>query len=117
MGIKRRGAVLPQPARTFYWCFLALFVATFTLGVVTRITWVAIGFSGAGLFLFLCGLYVFRDVNGTASTWSRTYKESRGIKPEGFTFVDLPTVKGMGFMYMVGGIFFVVLGIGFSLSS
>jgi len=93
-----------------------MFLVTFVLGAATRMNWVAIGFSGAGLFLFLFGLYVFRDINDTASTWSRIYKESRGIKPGSFTFADVPTIRGMGFMYMIGGLFFVAGGIGFASS-
>ncbi|MDQ0865296.1 hypothetical protein [Arthrobacter globiformis] len=115
-GIKRLLSELPQPARTFYWCFYAMFLVTFVLGAATRMNWVAIGFSGAGLSLFLFGLYVFRDINDTASTWSRIYKESRGIKPESFTFADVPTIRAMGFMHMIAGLFFVVGGIGFASS-
>lgn len=107
---------LPQPARTFNWCFITMFLVTFVLGVITRLNWVAVGFSAAGLFLFLFGLYVFRDINGTATTWSRIYKESRGINSEGFTFADVPTIRGMGFMYMIVGLFLVVGGIGFASS-
>jgi hypothetical protein len=114
--IKRLFTELPQPARAFYWCFISLFLGTFLLGVITRVSWVAIGLSVAGLFLFLFGLHVFRDINGSATTWSRIYRESRGIRPEGFTFADVPTIKGMGFMYMLAGVFFAVGGIGFSLS-
>ncbi|WP_442545214.1 hypothetical protein ACSBOX_05930 [Arthrobacter sp. KN11-1C] len=111
--IKRLFTELPQPARTFYWFSIALFLATFLLGVVTRVNWVFLGISGSGVFLFLFGWHVFRDINGTASIWSRIYRESRGIRPEGFTFADVPTIRGMGFMYMLMGIFFVVGGFGF----
>jgi hypothetical protein len=62
------------------------------------------------VFLFLFGLHVFRDINGTASMWSRIYKESRGIRPEGFTFTDVPTIKAMGFMYMLMGAFLLRAG-------
>lgn len=115
-GFKRLLTELPQPARTFYWCFYAMFLATFALGVATRMNWVAIGVSGAGIFLFLFGLYVFRDINDTATTWSRIYKESRGIKPENFTFADVPTIKAMRFLHMIGGLSFVAGGIGFASS-
>lgn len=94
-----------------------MFLATFVLAATTRMNGVvAIGVSGAGIFLFLFGLYVFRDINDTASTWSRIYKESRGIKREGFTLADVSTIKAMGFMHMIGGLFFVVGGIGFASS-
>lgn len=73
-------------------------------------SWVVLGISGSGVFLFLFGLHVFRDVDGTASMWSKIYKESRGIRPEGFTFADVPTIKGMGFIYMLMGAFLVVGG-------
>jgi formate-dependent nitrite reductase membrane component NrfD len=115
-GFKRLLTELPQPARTFYWCFYTTFLASFVLGAATRMNWGAIGVSGAGVFLFLFGLYVFRDINDTASTWSRIYKESRGIKPESFTFADVPTIRAMGFMHMIGGVFFIIGGIGFAAS-
>jgi hypothetical protein len=115
-GFKRLLTELPQPARTFYWCSYAMSLVTFVLVAATRMHWVAIGFSGAGIFLFLFGLYVFRDINDTASTWSRIYKASRGIKPESFTFADVPTIRAVGFMHMFAGLFFVVAGMGFASS-
>lgn len=93
-----------------------MFLVTFVLLAATRMNWLAIGMSGAGLCLFLFGLYVFRDINDTASTWTRIYKESRGIKPESFTFADVSTIRAMGFMHMIGGLFFVVGGIVFASS-
>jgi len=84
--------------------------------VITRVNWFALGLSVSGVFVFLFGLHVFRDLNGTASTWSKIYKESRGISPDGLTFADVPTIKGMGFMYMIMGVFFVAMGIGLSVS-
>jgi hypothetical protein len=89
-----------------------VFLATFVLVAATRTNWVAaIGVSGAGILIFLFGLHVFRDINDTATTWSRIYKESRGIRPESSTFADVPTIRAMGFMHMIVGIFFVVGGI------
>lgn len=35
-GIKRLLTELPQPARTFYWCSYAMFLATFVIGAATR---------------------------------------------------------------------------------
>jgi hypothetical protein len=61
----------------------------------------------AGVSLGLFGLCVFRDFNGAATTWNRLYKESRGIAPESFTFADVPTLKGMGFLYMLMGVFWI----------
>ena len=46
--IKRLFTELPQPASTFYWCFIALFVATFLLGVVTRVNWAVLGNQRSG---------------------------------------------------------------------
>jgi hypothetical protein len=92
------------------------FLGGLLLGVVRQMRWVGLGISGAGVFLFLFGLHVFRDINGTASMWSRIYKESRGIRPEGFTFADVPTIKAMGFMYMLMGAFFAAGGFGISFS-
>lgn len=88
-----------------------MFLATFVLLATTRMNWMGIGISGTGILLFLFGLYVYRDINDTATTWSRIYKESRGIKPESFTFADVPTIRAMGFMHMIAGVFFVVGGI------
>ncbi|WAJ34440.1 hypothetical protein OUO20_05770 [Arthrobacter sp. FX8] len=106
--IKRLFTELPQPARTFSWCFVGFFFGTFLLLAVTRVNWFFLGMIGAGVSLFLFGLHVFRDINNTASVWSTIYKESRGIRPSGFTFADVPTIRGMGFMYMVAGLFFIV---------
>lgn len=115
-GIRRLLTELPQPARTFHWCFVTMLLLTVALGALTRMNWIALGFSGAGLFMALFGLYVFRDINDTATSWSRIYKESRGIRPESFTFADVPTIRGMGFMFMVGGFFFVAAGFGMAFS-
>src|SRR5687768_6752665 len=57
-----------------------------------------------GLSIFLFSLCVFRDVNGVASDWSRMYKESKGIPPDGFTVADVPTIKFLGFIYMFMGV-------------
>jgi hypothetical protein len=46
------------------------------------------------------GAQVFKDINGAANSWSRIYKESRGIAADQFTFADVPTLKGMGAFYM-----------------
>ena len=106
--IKRLFRELPQPARTFSWCFIGFFLGTFLLLALTRVNWFFLGMIGAGVFLFLFGLHVFNDINNTASIWSNIYKESRGIRPSGFTFADVPTIKGIGFVYMVAGLFFIV---------
>ncbi|MFI2564968.1 hypothetical protein [Paenarthrobacter sp. NPDC018779] len=109
---KRLLTELPQPARTFQRCFFGFFLGTFLLLVITNQKWFALGISAAGFFLVLFGLQVFRDSNETASTWSKIYKESREISPESFTFADVPTIKGMGFMYMLMGVFFAAVGVG-----
>jgi hypothetical protein len=100
---------LPQPARLFMWCFIAAFLSAFILAAATRAYWVVrVGMAGAGSSIFLFGLCIFRDVNGAASTATRIYKESRGIAPEGFTLADVPTIKGMGFFYILIGVLWVV---------
>ncbi len=66
-------------------------------------------FVAAALSIFLFGLCIFRDINGAATAWSRMYKESKGIPPEGFTIADVPTIRFMGFMYMVMGVLGIVL--------
>jgi hypothetical protein len=70
-----------------------------------------IGMGAAGIFLGLFGWCVLRDVNGTTSAWSRFYKESKGIAPDGFTLADVPTLKGMGFLYMLMGASFVIVAV------
>jgi hypothetical protein len=67
-----------------------------------------VGAGVAGLAIFLFGFYIFRDINGTASILSRVYKESRGIAAEQFTFADVPTLRGLGFFYMILGLGFAV---------
>ncbi|GAB2707578.1 hypothetical protein GCM10027038_01100 [Arthrobacter bambusae] len=63
------------------------------------------------MFLLLFGFCVFRDINNAATSWSRMYKESRGISPEHFIFADVSTLKGMGFIYMLMGVFWLGLAI------
>lgn len=111
--VKRLFTELPQPARTFQRCFIGFFLGTFLLLVITRVNWFALRMSAAGIFLFLFGLHIFRDLKGTASTWSEIHKERRGISPDVFTFADVPTIKGVGFIYMIMGLFFAVGASGF----
>jgi hypothetical protein len=102
---KRLATEMPQPARAFSWLFPSLFVLSPLVYLLSRQVWptrVALG--AAGLFLVLFGFYVFRDLKGTASSWSRMYKESRELSPEQFTFADVPTLKAMGFVYMLMGL-------------
>ena len=82
-----------------------MFAGTFLVGAATRLDWVMfLGMGAAGIFLGLFGWCVFRDVNGTTSAWSRFYRESKGISPQGFTLADAPTLKGLGFWYMFLGV-------------
>ncbi|WP_427129107.1 hypothetical protein [Pseudarthrobacter sp. S9] len=84
---------------------LASFVLCFLVGALKGPEWLLLLIvSVIGLSIFLFGLCIFRDVNGAATGWSRMYKESKGIPPEGFTFADVPTIKFMGFMYMCMGV-------------
>ena len=113
---------LPEPARTYErWCvagfagtFLIGVAGTFLIGVTVHLEWVMfLGTGVAGFFLVLFGWCVFRDVNGAASAWSRFYRESKGISPQGFTLADVPTLKAIGFWFMlVGGGFLSVAVIG-----
>jgi hypothetical protein len=103
---------MPEPARTFERWGFSLFAATFLIGAITRLGWVMfVGTGAAGVFLALFGWCVFRDSNGAASAWSRFYRESKGIAPDGFTLADVPTLKGMGFCYMLMGATFVIVAI------
>lgn len=100
---------LPEPARTFERWFAGLFAVTFLIGLATRLEWVMfLGSGAAGAFLVLFGWCVFRDVNGAARAWSTFYRESKGIAPEGFTLADVPTLKAMGFWYMLVGAGFLL---------
>ena len=104
--IKRLLMEGPQPARRYEWLLWVSFLAGLALGIATRIFWIAaVGAGLAGVFAFLFGRCVFRDINGAATFWSKAYKESRGIAPEHFTFFDVPTAKAMGFSYMLMGVF------------
>jgi hypothetical protein len=86
-----------------------LCAVTVLTGVTTRLDWVmVVGIGVAGVFLVLFGWCVFRDVNGAASAWAMFYRESKGIAPEGFTLADVPTLKAMGFCYMLVGAGFLL---------
>ncbi|WP_442542579.1 hypothetical protein ACSBOX_11545 [Arthrobacter sp. KN11-1C] len=90
----------------------SLFIAGPLIYVLTRQFWPSrIAFGAAGVFLLVFGFCIFRDINGAASSWSRMYKESRGLSPAQFTFADVPTLKGMGFMYMVMGSLWLCMAI------
>ncbi|BAS14324.1 hypothetical protein AHiyo8_26270 [Arthrobacter sp. Hiyo8] len=39
------------------------------------------------------------------------YKESRGLSPEHFTFADVPTLNGMGFIYMVMAVLWLCMAV------
>lgn len=112
--IKRQFVEMPQPARALFLCFLGAIFFSFVLAVMKGPEWLMLLIAGAaGLSIFLFGLCVFRDVNGVASDWSRMYKESKGIPPDGFTVADVSTIKFMGFIYMLMGVLAFV-GMAFS---
>lgn len=104
--IKRLGREMPQPARALSWMVPSTFLLGFLLVALTGEPWtIRIAVAAAGVALVLLGFCVYRDVNGAATTWSRLYKEGRGISPEHFTFADVGSIKAMGFFYMVIGVF------------
>ncbi|MFC9772565.1 MULTISPECIES: hypothetical protein [unclassified Pseudarthrobacter] len=106
--IKRLSTELPQPARSLWLSIVPILALGFVFLAITSQPWavrIAMALAGASLGLF--GLCVFRDVNGTVTTWNRLYKESRGIALENFTFADVPTLKGLGFLYIVMGLFWI----------
>lgn len=104
--IKRFGREMPQPARGLSWVVSSMFLLGFLLVALTGEPWtIRSCVAMAGVALVLLGFCVYRDVNGAATTWSRLYKESRGISPEHFTFADVGSIKAMGFFYIVIGIF------------
>ncbi|MCA4135305.1 hypothetical protein [Arthrobacter sp. M4] len=95
----------PQPAKGLFRFFLTSVALSFLLAVLRGPAWLQLVIIYLmGLSIFFYGLCIFRDINGAATSWSRMYKESKGIPPEGFTFADVPTIKFMGFMYMCMGI-------------
>lgn len=103
--IQRLFVEMPQPAKTFVRLFLGFFLLAFLVAALRGPGWlVLVVFALAGISIFSFGFCIFRDISSAASAWSRMYKESKGIPQEGFTFADLPTIKFMGFMYMVMGI-------------
>lgn len=104
--IKRLLMELPQPARRYHALLWVSLLVCLALALATAISWVALlGIGVAGVFAFLFGRCIYRDRNGAATFWSNTYKESRGIPPDRFTFFDVPTAKAMGFFYMLMGIY------------
>jgi hypothetical protein len=108
--IKRLFLEMPQPARGLVPAFFAFSLLSLPLTVLKASEWLLLlDFVAAALSIFFFGLCIFRDINGAATAWSRMYKESKGIPPEGFTMADVPTIKFMGFMYMVMGALGVVL--------
>lgn len=103
--IKRQVVEMPQPAKALFLCFLGFFLLSFVVALLKGPGWLVLLVVGAvGLSFFLFGLCIFRDVSGAASAWSRMHKESKGIPQEGFTFIDVPTIRFMGFIYMCAGI-------------
>ncbi|MFK0005106.1 hypothetical protein [Paenarthrobacter sp. NPDC090522] len=94
----------PSPIKALMVAYPALFVLSFVLAAVKLPFWAAvIPIIPAGGALFSLGLCYFRDLRETATIHSRLYRESKGIAPDGFTMADVPTIKGMGFSYMVLG--------------
>ena len=114
--MKRLATGMPQPARAFSWLFPSLFLLVPLIYTLTGQRWLGLAELGtAGVFLTLFGFYVFRDLNGTASSWSRMYKESRGLSPEQFTFADVASIKAMGFVYMLMGLLWLGAAVFFAL--
>ena len=105
---------LPQPARAGLWIGYVAFPAGVLLGFAFgRATWAT--FSGAGISgaaIALTGWCLFRDTAGAATEWSRIYRETRGVPPDGFTFGDVPTVRAQGLVYLALGVFFMVIAAG-----
>ena len=96
----------PLPARRYLLLLWGSFLSGFVLGAATGVFWIAlIGAGVAGIFAFLFGRCVHRDINNAATFWSAAYKESRGMSAGQFTFFDVPTVKSMGVFYMLIGVF------------
>lgn len=99
----------PATIKALMVAYPALFVLSLILAAVKLPFWAAvIPINPAGGALFSLGLCYFRDLRETATIHSRLYKEAKGIAPDGFTMADVPTIKGMGFFYMVLGTMLVL---------
>jgi hypothetical protein len=98
---------IPPVARVFMLGFPSLFLLSLLMAVARLPFWAVVApIVLAGCSLVALGLFIFRDIGGTASIWSQAYRESKGIAPDGFTFADVPTIKGLGFVYILMGSFF-----------
>lgn len=103
---------LPQPARAGLWVGYGTFPVAFLLAIASfqpRIVLVGATVAGAGFAV--AGWCVFRNIRDSATTWSTIYRETKGIPPEGFTMGDVPSVKALGFFYLLIGTFWMVGGV------
>ncbi|BBE21359.1 hypothetical protein MN0502_02420 [Arthrobacter sp. MN05-02] len=99
---------MPQPVRALGWAILPTSLLGVLLISLTGAAWaLRSALAAAGVMVVIIGVCVFRDINEAATTWSRLYKEGRGISPEHFTFADVGAIKGMGFTYIVIGTFWI----------
>lgn len=103
---------MPQPVRALGCAIPPIFLLGILLVSLTGAAWtLRSALAAAGVMVVILGVCVFRDINDAATTWSRLYKEGRGISPENFTFADVGTIKGMGFFYIIVGIFWIGLAL------
>lgn len=112
-GFGRLLTELPQPARSALLLGHVLFFAGLPPALALHQLHIAfLGAVASGISLALAGWCVFRNVRNAAGVWSAIYRESKGIPPDGFTIADVPTVRTLGFFYLLIGGFFAVVGVG-----
>lgn len=104
-GLRRLLRELPQPARSTFRIAFAAGVAAIILGAVVNRFWAVLpGVAVAGAALAVTGWCLLRDFRGSAAIWVRIYRETRGVPAGAFSMADVPTIKAMGFFYLVTGV-------------
>ena len=104
-GLRRLLKELPQPARSSFWIIFAAGAAAIFSGAVIDHPWAVLpGVAVAGGAAAVTGWCLLRDFRGSAAIWVRIYRETRGIPAGAFSMTDVPTIKAMGFFYLMMGV-------------
>lgn len=104
-GLRRLLRELPQPARSAFRLIFAAGAAAILLGAVIDRPWAVLpGVAVAGMAAAVTGWCLLRDFRGSAAIWVRIYRETRGIPAGVFSMTDVPTIRAMGFFYLVMGV-------------
>ncbi|CEA08293.1 hypothetical protein BN1051_01633 [Arthrobacter saudimassiliensis] len=111
-GFGRLLTELPQPARGGLQLGYLLFLAGLPFGIASgQLHFASLGAAASGVCFAVAGWCVFRNVRGAAAVWSAVYRESKGIPWDGFTNADMPTVRTLGFFYLLVGVWFTIGGV------